>query len=77
MPPSDGFADLTRLVIELGIGPRTPQTALALLASVAMCCHPVAPLTILADARRPYPQAILKIPESSIPDPFARAGGPA
>lgn len=35
--------------------------ALALVASVALCCPPRAPLTILADDHRPYPQAILHI----------------
>lgn len=35
--------------------------ALALVASVAMCCTPGTPLTILADDHRPYPQAILRI----------------
>lgn len=51
----------TRFLIDLRVGPRTLPTALALLASVAMCCTPLAPLTILADDHRPYPQAILKI----------------
>lgn len=35
--------------------------ALALVSSVALCCTPEAPLTILADDHRPYPQAILSI----------------
>jgi len=35
--------------------------ALALVASVALCCTPSAPLTILADDHRPYPQAILRV----------------
>jgi hypothetical protein len=35
--------------------------ALALVASVALCCPALAPLTILADDHRPYPQAILRI----------------
>lgn len=35
--------------------------ATALVASVAVCCVPHAPLTILADDHRPYPQAILTI----------------
>jgi hypothetical protein len=32
-----------------------------LVCSVALCCIPFAPLTILADDHRPYPQAILRI----------------
>lgn len=51
----------TRFLIDLRIGPRTLETALLLVASVAMCCTPFAPLTILADDHRPYPQAILSI----------------
>lgn len=51
----------TRFLIDLRIGPRTLETALVLVASVAMCCTPLAPLTILADDHRPYPQAILRI----------------
>lgn len=35
--------------------------AVALVASAAACCTPLAPLTILADDHRPYPQAILSI----------------
>jgi hypothetical protein len=35
--------------------------ATALVASVAVCCVPHAPLTILADDHRPYPQAILTV----------------
>jgi hypothetical protein len=35
--------------------------AVALTASVAACCRPLAPLTILADDHRPYPQAILSV----------------
>jgi len=35
--------------------------AIALVASAAACCTPFAPLTILADDHRPYPQAILSI----------------
>jgi hypothetical protein len=51
----------TRFLIDLRIGPRTLEMALVLVASVAMCCTPFAPLTILADDHRPYPQAILRI----------------
>jgi hypothetical protein len=50
-----------RFLIDLRIGPRTLEIATALLASVAVCCTAFAPLTILADDHRPYPQAILKI----------------
>lgn len=50
-----------RFLIDLRIGPRTLEMALALLASVAMCCAPGTPLTLLADDHRPYPQAILRI----------------
>jgi hypothetical protein len=35
--------------------------AIALVASVGACCAPFAPLTILTDDHRPYPQAILSI----------------
>jgi hypothetical protein len=35
--------------------------ALALVSSVAICCTPQAPLTLLVDDHRPYPQAILRI----------------
>jgi hypothetical protein len=35
--------------------------AIALVASVALCCSPGEPLTILMDDHRPYPQAILHI----------------
>lgn len=48
-------------MIDLRIGPRTLEMALALVASVAICCPPLSPLTILADDHRPYPQAILSI----------------
>jgi hypothetical protein len=51
----------SRFLIDLRIGPRTLEVATALLASVAICCTPFAPLTILVDDHRPYPQAILKI----------------
>jgi hypothetical protein len=50
-----------RFLIDLHIGPRTLEMALALVSSVALCCTPGAPLTILADDHRPYPQAILRI----------------
>lgn len=50
-----------RFLIDLRIGPRTLEMALALLASVAVCCTPGTPLTILTDEHRPYPQAILRI----------------
>lgn len=50
-----------RFLIDLRVGPRTLETAIALVASVAVCCTPGTPLTILADDHRPYPQAILKI----------------
>lgn len=48
-------------MIDLRIGPRTLEMALALVSSVAICCTPGSPLTILADDHRPYPQAILRI----------------
>ena len=51
----------TRFLIDLRIGPRTLEMATALVVSVALCCTPHAPLTILADDHRPYPQAILNI----------------
>lgn len=35
--------------------------ALALVASVAICCAPGTPLVILTDDHRPYPQAVLRI----------------
>jgi hypothetical protein len=50
-----------RFLIDLRIGPRTLEMALALVSSVALCCAAQAPLTILADDHRPYPQAILRI----------------
>lgn len=50
-----------RFLIDLRIGPRTLDMAVALVASVAMCCTPGTALTILADDHRPYPQAILRI----------------
>lgn len=50
-----------RFLIDLRIGPRTLEIATALLASVARCCAPLVPLTILVDDHRPYPQAILRI----------------
>ena len=50
-----------RFLIGLHIGARTLEMALVLVASVAMCCIPFAPLTFLADDHRPYPQAILRI----------------
>jgi hypothetical protein len=51
----------TRFLIELVVGPRTLEMAMALVASVGMHCVPNAPLTILADDHRPYPQAILNV----------------
>ncbi len=48
-------------MIDLRIGPRTLEMAIALVASVGACCLPGVPLTILADDHRPYPQAILSI----------------
>jgi hypothetical protein len=50
-----------RFLIDLRIGPRTLEMATALLATVGTYCIPGAPLTILADDHRPYPQAILSI----------------
>lgn len=50
-----------RFLIDLRIGPRTLEMAIALVGSVAVCCTPGTPLTILADDHRPYPQAILRI----------------
>jgi hypothetical protein len=50
-----------RFLIDLRIGPRTLEMAVALVATVGGCCNPYAPLTILADDHRPYPQAILHI----------------
>jgi len=50
-----------RFLIDLRIGPRTLELAVALMASVATCCTVVAPLTLLVDDHRPYPQAILRI----------------
>lgn len=51
----------SRFLIDLRIGPRTLELATRMVASVAACCVPETPLTILADDHRPYPQAILKI----------------
>jgi hypothetical protein len=48
-------------LIDLRVGPRTLEMATALVASVGSYCIPHAPLTILADDHRPYPQAILSI----------------
>lgn len=50
-----------RFLIDLRIGPRTLEMAIALVASVAICCTPCEPLVLLADDHRPYPQAILRI----------------
>lgn len=50
-----------RFLIDLRIGPRTLETATALVASVATYCRPREPLLLLADDHRPYPQAILNI----------------
>jgi hypothetical protein len=51
----------TRFLIDLRIGPRTLEMAIALVATVGNYCISGAPLTILADDHRPYPQAILSI----------------
>lgn len=51
----------TRFLIDLRIGPRTLETAKELVATVALYCAPQAPLMLLADDHRPYPQAILSI----------------
>ena len=50
-----------RFLIDLRIGPRTLEMAIALVATIGTYCLPHAPLTILADDHRPYPQAILSI----------------
>jgi hypothetical protein len=50
-----------RFRIDLRIGPRTLEMAVALGASVATCGTPFASLVLLADDHRPDPQAILTI----------------
>jgi hypothetical protein len=47
-------------VIDLRVGPRTLETAVQLVASVALCCNGVLPL-ILMDEHLPYPKAILQV----------------
>jgi hypothetical protein len=51
----------TRYVIEICLGPRTLESARALLAAVAAACRPAQPLLIESDEHRPYPQAILDL----------------
>ena len=48
-------------MLECLVGPRTLEMARELLASVAECCQPEAPLLLEADEHRPYPQAMLDI----------------
>ena len=51
-------------MIDLRIGPRTLEMAIALVATVATYCLPHAPLTILADDHRPTSREWLPPTES-------------
>jgi IS1 family transposase len=54
------LAATTRFVIDMRLGPRTLETAAAMLAMVAGCCRSRMPL-LLIDSHRPYPAAILQV----------------
>jgi len=53
----------SRFVIDLRVGPRTLETAVAMLASVAMACGKAGAreLLLLMDNHLPYPQAVLQV----------------
>ena len=57
------LASVTRFVIDLRVGPRTKESAVQLVASVALCGKPspTGPPLFLVDDHLPYPSAILEV----------------
>lgn len=57
------LASVSRLLIDLRVGPRTKETAVQLVASVALCGASVSgpPPLLLMDDHLPYPSAILEV----------------
>lgn len=57
------LASKTRFVIDLRVGPRTKETAVQLVGSVALCgkSSPQKPPLFLVDDHLPYPSAILEV----------------
>jgi hypothetical protein len=54
------IASVTRLIVDLRVGPRTLEMAAELVASVAMACGENLPL-LLIDNHLPYPAAIMQV----------------